>query len=598
MAEHLRAQVERLGAYLNRHWVVALVALWIGAMAWMLWVRWGGIHWFALPDTDDNIRMDQVRDWLNGQGWYDLRQYRLNPPGGFDIHWSRFVDLPIAGIILALRPFVGGAMAEKTAVALAPMLPLAIAMAATAVTARRLVAPIAAIPAAALILLCQSALFMFMPLRIDHHGWQLAMLAATVAGLTDPRAARGGAIAAISTVISLVIGLEMLPFLAIAGGAIVLRWVWEGATEAERMRTYALGVAGGSAIGYVLFASYANRAPVCDALSPVWLSALLLAGALLYPMSLLRSQSRAARFLVAGAAGAVVACAFAVTWPGCLTRPEHVSPELDRLWLSNVKEARPITLQKRDVIIGIVTMPIVGLVGAIVMCWRTRRDARAIANWATILLMALLSCAMLFWQARIGAGAQIIALPGAAALGWLALGWMWRQSLPVAGGAATAAAAAIAAWVWLPPTTFGLPASPARPALKIIGKANARCPTLPALAPIAKLPATTIMTFVDLGPRLITVTHHSAIAGPYHRNGDAILDVHHAFDGPPEQARAIAKRHGATLLLTCPNMSESTIYRSRSPNGFYARLSRGEKFDWLTPVPLPASSPLKLWRIS
>lgn len=598
MAEHLRAHVERLGAYLNRHWVMALVALWIGAMAWMLWVRWGGIHWFALPDTDDNIRMDQVRDWLNGQGWYDLRQYRLNPPRGFDIHWSRFVDLPIAGIILALRPFVGGVIAEKTAVALAPMLPLAIAMAATAVTTRRLVAPSAAIPAAALILLCQSALFMFMPLRIDHHGWQLAMLAATVAGLTDPRAARGGAIAAISTVISLVIGLEMLPFLAIAGGAIVLRWVWEGTAEAERMRTYALGIAGGSAIGYVLFASYANRAPVCDALSPVWLSALLLAGALLYPMSLLRTQSRAVRLLIAGGAGALVAGAFAVTWPGCLTRPEHVSPELDRLWLSNVKEARPITLQKRDVIIGIVTMPIVGLIGTIAMCWRARRDARAIANWAMILLMALLSCAMLFWQARIGAGAQIIALPGAAALGWLVLGWLWRQSLPVMGGAAAVAAAGIGAWVWLPPTAFGLPASPARPALKIIGKANARCPTLPALAPIARLPATTIMTFVDLGPRLITVTHHSAIAGPYHRNGDSILDIHHAFDGSPEQARAIAKRHGATLLLTCPNMSESTIYRSRSPNGFYARLSRGEKFDWLTPMPLPASSPLKLWRVS
>src|SRR3546814_9878226 len=35
----------------------------------------------------------------------DLRQYRLNPPGGFDIHWSRLVDLPIAGLILLFKPF-------------------------------------------------------------------------------------------------------------------------------------------------------------------------------------------------------------------------------------------------------------------------------------------------------------------------------------------------------------------------------------------------------------------------------------------------------------------------------------------------------------
>ena len=117
------------------------------------------------------------------------------------------------------------------------------------------------------------------------------------------------------------------------------------------------------------------------------------------------------------------------------------------------------------------------------------------------------------------------------------------------------------------------------------------------MRPIARIPATTIFTFVDLGPRLINVTHHKAIAGPYHRNGDAILDTHHAFGGDPDAARAIMKRHGATLLMTCPNMSESTIYRVRNPKGFYSRLATGEQFDWLEPVPLPAGSSLLLWRI-
>ena len=46
-----------------------------------------------------------------------------------------------------------------------------------------------------------------------------------------------------------------------------------------------------------------------------------------------------------------------------------------------------------------------------------------------------------------------------------------------------------------------------------VDQANRRCPTLPALRPVAKLPAATILTFVDFGPRLITVTHHRAIAG-------------------------------------------------------------------------------------
>ncbi|RZM23171.1 MAG: AcrB/AcrD/AcrF family protein, partial [Sphingomonas sp.] len=85
--------------------------------------------------------------------------------------------------------------------------------------------------------------------------------------------------------------------------------------------------------------------------------------------------------------------------------------------------------------------------------------------------------------------------------------------------------------------------------------------------------------------------------GPYHRNGDAILDVQHAFSGTPENFRAIAKRHGATLLLVCPNLSESTIYRVRSPQGFYAQLAHRKTFDWLEPIDLPRGSPLRLWRI-
>ncbi len=43
--------------------------------AWYLQLYSGSIHWFSLGDTDDNMRYLQVRDWLNGQSWWDLRQH-------------------------------------------------------------------------------------------------------------------------------------------------------------------------------------------------------------------------------------------------------------------------------------------------------------------------------------------------------------------------------------------------------------------------------------------------------------------------------------------------------------------------------------------
>jgi hypothetical protein len=93
------------------------------------------------------------------------------------------------------------------------------------------------------------------------------------------------------------------------------------------------------------------------------------------------------------------------------------------------------------------------------------------------------------------------------------------------------------------------------------------------------------------------MTHHSAIAGPYHRNGTVILEVQHAFrDRSPETAHEVMKRHGATLLLLCPGMAESTIYRAEARDGFYMQLVGNKVPAWLEPVELPANSPFKLWR--
>src|SRR5690606_13199025 len=140
-----------------------------------------------------------VRALLDGQGWYDLRQYRLNPPAGADIHWSRLVDLPIAGLKLLFMPLFGGRIAEQIAVAVAPLLPMLVAMLALAAAVRRLLGRGAFLLAMLLIACAGSARGMWVPLRIDHHGWQLAMHAIAVMALTDPRRARGGVILGLAT---------------------------------------------------------------------------------------------------------------------------------------------------------------------------------------------------------------------------------------------------------------------------------------------------------------------------------------------------------------------------------------------------------------
>src|SRR5436305_4325265 len=293
-------------ARIEAHWKLVALVVWVGFYGWFIFSEWNSIRYFGLGDTDDNMRIMQVRGLLHGQGWFDLRQYRLNPPFGANIHWSRLVDLPIAGLILLLRPLLGGAGAERWAVALAPLLPYLLLLFSLALTARRLIDPRAYPLAFVALFFAGSTNGMFMPERIDHHGWQLALLALGMSGIADPKRVRGGLTLGISTALSLAIGLEMLIYIAIMAVAMALFWVAD-ADERDRLRGYAVSLGAGTGLCFLAFASYANRAPVCDALSPVWLSDVLLGGALLYGLSLLPLGDWKKRLAVALVAGAILA---------------------------------------------------------------------------------------------------------------------------------------------------------------------------------------------------------------------------------------------------------------------------------------------------
>jgi hypothetical protein len=579
-----------------KRWRLSVLLIWLLWCAWYLYQRKSGIYWLALGDTDDNLRLLQVRAWLGGQDWYDLRQYKLNPPEGANIHWSRVVDLPLAALMLVGRWFTTPLGAEKFAVALAPLLPLLVTLGAMASAARRLVGPRSVIVALILTLLCQPTMSMFMPLRIDHHGWQLACLAIVVAGLADGDQRRGGMTVGLASALSLTIGLEMIIFLLIAGAAVTLRWIID-VRQVSRLRSYAIALIAGVSAGYLGFASYANAALRCDALTPIWVSVMVAAGVVLVLMSLVHRDRLWVRFGLAAAGAGVLATGFALVWPQCLARPEGMPPELVELWFRNIREVKPLYEQAWSTIIP-ASFALFGIIGAplaTLMALR-RRSPQAMA-WLPIALLTLLSGAMMLWQTRMSAGALLLGVPGATALVVMLINGAARRTSPLV--AAIGMLLCLGALGGLGGSLFAMivPATPPTPFMQAVNNANRRCPTLPSLRPIAKLPATTIFTFVDLSPRLVAMTHHKAIAGPYHRNGDAILDVQHAFRGSADQARSIITRHGATLLLICPNMSESTIYKAQNPDGFYAQLVKGRVPDWLEPVALPGGSALRLWRV-
>jgi hypothetical protein len=421
------------------------------------------------------------------------------------------------------------------------------------------------------------------------------MLAVALAALTDPRRARGGVLLGVATALSLAIGLEMLLYLAVAGGVTVARWIIDR-EQARRLFAYGVALGGGCALAFLLFASEANRAPVCDALSPVWLSAMVLAGAIAVVLAWINPANAAMRLLAAALAGGALAGAFALTWPDCVGRLERSSPELQRLWLDKVREAMPVWRHGARIAALIVTLPIAGLIGYGLMIWRHRRDPERLIPWLSVALLALLSAALLLWQTRAGPAAQLLSIPGATALIWTATVWILTQKSMLARIAGVVVVVLIVSGLVTGSITRLFP-NRVTPYRQGVNLANARCPSLAALRPVAQQPRGSVLTFVDLGPRLITVTPHDAIAGPYHRNGQQIVDVMRAWRGDADNALATVRRYRIDYVLICPNLSESTIYRSEAPNGFYGQLLQGRVPSWLAPVPLPRDSPYRMWRV-
>jgi hypothetical protein len=587
----------RIVEFVDRHWKSLLLVGFVLLCAWEIAYKWTNITHFILTDTDDNLRLAQVRAWLNhGQGWYDLKQYKMNWPAGADIHWSRLVDLPIAGLILLGRLFLDGPQAEIFAIALAPLVPLALLLLALALIVRRLVHPAAWPLAFICLFFAGSGLGQYHPTRIDHHGWQLAFLLLGVAGIADPKRARGGAVLGIAGALSLAIGLESIVYIALLGVAMVLWWVVDGG-QRRRLAAYAAAIAGGTALSFLVFASYANRAPVCDALSPVWLSDALLGGALMLGLAWWSPASWKARLAGAAAAGLILAGFHALAWPHCLSRLEGISPEVYQLWLKNVREARPVYRHGWRIATLILTLPVTGLIGWTLLAWTARQERDRLIRVIAAMLPCLAATGLLFWQTRTGPAAQLTAIPGAVALAVVLTPILANSRVMLVRTLGTAAAVLLALGALVPlALDYVVPDKP-KPQSRNVNAANGRCPTMAAMRPLQELPPSVIFTFADLTPRLIAITKHRGIIGPYHRNQQQIADSMMLFRGDAANARRLLDKYRADYLMTCPNMSQATIYSSEAPKGFYVQLEKGQVPAWLQPVPLPAKSPLKLWKV-
>ncbi|MEL7486503.1 MAG: hypothetical protein AAGJ87_04700 [Pseudomonadota bacterium] len=567
--------------------------------------------------TDDYLRLAQIRDFLNGQSWFDVHQHRLNEPDGAPMHWSRLADLPVAAIITVLTPLVGAAAAEDAALAWTPVLFLLAVMLATGASVRRLVGRGAAIAAAGYLTAFSAILIQIMPTRIDHHALQLLCAALMFVGVTTASRGKGATLSAGAGALWLQVSVEALPYVFALSVFLALRSLID-ATARRALAAYLAVLAG---LSVVLFAATQPpalwNAPWCDAVTPAHLAAFIVAAFGVSPFYLRATERFGARLVVLSGAGVASAAAFTAVAPECLASPfSSLDPKVADLWYFQVGEGLAVwRLSPADVIVSYSPL-IVGVIGY-GFALQHACDRQARERWALAAAFFAVSVVIAVFVQRALGTAALFAAPGIAACLRATIDrFSNRTAAPMR--VAIIALATIAFY----PTTLqsvvaagvraaGLDAMPPpvrAPYMTEEGAAETdavdpqaamfRCVSETDLAPLAGLPRARILSPLALAPAILAHTDHTAVSSGHHRNQAAMKDVIDFFTGDEEAARSVVDRRGVDLVVTCNGLPELSRYRVYAPSGLMARIEQGDPPDWLAPAS-PADVPggLRLWRV-
>ncbi len=586
--------------FVTRGLLIRVALVWLVVAAMLLYREIGAVRLLRFYDPDDALRLIQVRDLLGGQGWFDLHQYRVDPPGGVPMHWSRLVDLPLALAILIARPFVGAVGAEQFAVTVVPLITLAAALFFAARLAWKLFSLEIALLTGMLWTVAIPTLVQLRPGRIDHHGWQIVAVLAALNALTARSPRRAGWLAGVALGFGMSISLELLPFAGLFAGVFALRWLGER-NERDWLVSYLQALAVASCAFFAATRGFADLTTHCDSITPAYLAGLIAVALLVSIIPTRKMWPQATLVILLGGAALMTVAVFLALAPQCSTGPfAALDPLVKKYWYNSVIEGMPVWHLQLPTMVQFTLPPLLGLIAAVRLWGRAARDARPVLLELAIIMAGSLVVGIMV--TRFGAVTCAIAtIPLAAELRHL-LGRMRQWSSPLAKVLAVIALI----FALLPSVLVGMVEKQFGGQELMLKRAGGKkaddliksCGQPGSLAVLGKLPPATLFAPFDIGPTILLKTHHRVVATAHHRAAGAMHDVIAALLAPPDKARELVLRHRPDYVLTCSDLNQVKNFRRAAKGGLVDQLVLGHPPEWLEPVALPKEAgTLKLWRV-
>ncbi len=576
--------------------LLALAVALVLSTSWAI-ADWDRLRRLILPDADDMMRLAQVRDWIGGQAMNDWTQYRMAPPAGAPMHWSRLNDIGLAGIILALTPLVGRHAAELIAVMAYPVTLLTASMLLTGRIATHLWGADARRVAIVLAGLAFPGTTLFVPGRIDHHALQVVTIQIAILALMRPTL-RAGIVAGVALACSMMIGLETAPQVAALIAIASLAWGMRGATRAGQLAGFGGGFGGTTLLFLWTMRPTYWSAQLCDAFTPASATAILVVSGVLVLLAALTprlTRIGATGRIVAGALlGGVALSLVLLRYPGCLTGPYgDVSPFLRTHFIAHIDEANSIFAQP----LWWRAVSLCGLTVAacLVGLWLTVRQPGRWTIWGPVVAVVAVSALVTLSQVRgvyIGAPLAPPILAGLIVAARMRTRWR----IPALMGA-WIAAAGISYMVIPLSIERAIRPLPAIADPRLSSQTpQALCNSGDTWARVDRLPRGVVMAPTNMSSYMIGATHMSTVGAGYHRNDRANMDMYRYFLSPPGVGDPILTRWNVTYVMFCPgDFMEMDLPRTY-PDSLAMRLMRGGTPPGFERVPLHGSW-LRLYRI-
>ena len=571
------------GASLQAHlpkWALPLTCIFVCAGLFIQSIL-GGKFGKIGPDSDDLMRLMQIRDFFAGQGWFDMMQYRLGLEGGTAMHWSRIPDMPLIALTWFFDLFMPFEQAEKWAFSVwPPVLSVGLILAMWQVLKNT-----AGYYTKVFGLIFLGVIFVrfyrFAPGAIDHHNIQLVLLAVAIAfGLDPKRRLRSFVLAGIVCAMSIAIGMEVYVFVGVICGFFALSWLWEGAPLKTGTTGFGLSLGVSLMVIYGLtFAPSAYMEIQCDAYSFIYLLAGSLGGFGLAALAVtLSSKLMILRLLGLAILGLACAALVVIVAPQCLSNPlSDLPPIVKTLWLDEIREAQSTASMwghSRAEVAFILPVQIVALC---VTAWLLMRgEDRRIFGLFFVLM--LVSVTMTIYQGRFYVFGFLFSVVPLAR--WVGLLFAKKKRPETENSLAYIGALALSL-----PFAWAMPFLLSEMGDKDDGEETfKRCHAESVYEALNALPPGIILAGSNAGPDIIGQTPHHALNGNYHRNVAGIKASIDIFLAPAEEAKALLQTYKVDYLHFCRTTRETTVMVETAPDGLFGSLSRGIVPDYLVPI--------------